>query len=72
MVHFRQHVHDVRVEHQVRAISDTERIQLMSQCAFSKHKLSRVCPIKTIDAVCSADTVLQRYDGANACIAAIE
>ena len=66
MVHFSQHIYDIRVEHQVRAISDTERIELMSQRAFSKHKLSCVCPIKTIDAVCSADPVLQRYDGANA------
>lgn len=60
MIHLRQHIHRIRIERQVRAVHDTERIQLVPQRALPEHELRGIRTIQAVHAVRAAYPVLQR------------
>lgn len=61
VIHLRQHIHRVRVKGQIRAIDDSQGVQLVPKCTLPEHELRSVRPVKTVYTVGTAYAILDGH-----------
>jgi hypothetical protein len=64
MIHLGQHVDCVGIEVQIRIVHHAEGEKLVAKSSLAKDKLRSIGAIKTVNAISSTDTILERNSAA--------